>query len=61
MTEQWQYEVWDVYTGLAVGRKYKTRAAASRKAEAMDQEYGAHRYSVDLIRVLDPIEGQDKS
>lgn len=46
---QYEYEVWDIQTGARVGpRSFRTRRAAQRMADKLNQEYGAHRYAVDL-------------
>jgi hypothetical protein len=43
------YHIIDSQTGKTVGRAYKDRTKARRKADALDNEYGAYRYYVKLI------------
>lgn len=40
------YQVIDRHTGLPVGKPCKTRVAASRKVDRLDNAYGAYRYYV---------------
>jgi hypothetical protein len=42
------YQVIDIQTKAVVGT-YKTRAAASRRADKLDMAYGAVRYTVKTI------------
>ena len=43
------YQIIDKKTGKTVGRTYKDRVKARRKADALDNEYGAYRYYVKTI------------
>jgi hypothetical protein len=45
------YQIIDTKTGRAVGRTYKDRIKARRKADMLDNEYGAHRYYVRPVTV----------
>jgi hypothetical protein len=40
------YMVIDLQTGFQVGRPCKSRRAAQRRADRLDQQYGAVRYAV---------------
>lgn len=43
------YIVIDRHTGQQVGKPHATRARASRRVDALDNAYGAYRYSVRAI------------
>lgn len=40
------YEIIDRLTGYRVGKPYKCRKRARTRADRLDNEYGAYRYSV---------------
>ena len=40
------YAIIDRQTGLQVGKPYKDRIRASRRADKLDNAYGAYRYYV---------------
>lgn len=44
-----KYQIIDTKTGQAVGKPRNTRAAAQRRADRLDTEYGAVRYVVRTI------------
>ena len=43
------YQVIDRKTGMVMGT-YGTSKGAHRKADSLDNDYGAHRYGVDRIQ-----------
>ena len=43
------YRVIDNHTGIVMGT-YKTRKGASRRQDALDNEYGGYRYGVEKIQ-----------
>jgi hypothetical protein len=61
--EVWQtmtYRVIDGQTGRQVGTDYATSRRAGRCADRLNQEYGAHRYSVLWVTLapLAPLAGK---
>jgi len=42
------YKIIDIQTGLQVGKDYASRKRASTRANKLDLEYGAVRYSVRM-------------
>lgn len=43
------YKVIDRQTGLQVGKDYTSKARARSRADKLDLEYGAYRYSVRTV------------
>lgn len=45
------YQIIDTHTGLQIGRtyKYSQRNRARSRADKLDMEYGAYRYSVRMV------------
>jgi hypothetical protein len=46
------YKVIDGQTGWQVGSDYATSRRATRRADRLNLEYGAHRYSVLWVTVV---------
>lgn len=43
------YQIIDARTGLTIGRPYKSRSRAYRRADKLDLAYGGYRYTVRII------------
>lgn len=43
------YEIIDRHTGERIGGTYQSRSRAQLRADKLDNEYGAYRYSVRLV------------
>ena len=48
-----KYQVVDNKTGRSVGKPHVSRQSARRKADKLDNEYGAYRYGVRMVEIAE--------